>query len=247
MFDRSVQTIARIPFLGAGLSPEQKDINEKIKLYDTMCALRRPADEVTLPAVDAVLSAERAELIAGLKAANPPSILSPSEQCTLFGRLSGLLSAATGAYTMRAKHHNVPVYEAESRHDWDALLHHFYSHDTEIISPYVMLEQSIHYPRNDLADNLVLAEDPDSKQKIVDALWLRYSNASALCQAALQSAGRLDDSAYNLAQSAVNQANAMQGIFRQSYLKDPGALKKLVTVRSDSEPPDGKCDGILFM
>ncbi|KAJ7867393.1 hypothetical protein B0H14DRAFT_345630 [Mycena olivaceomarginata] len=135
MFDRSVQTIARVPFLGAGLSLEQKDINEKIMLYDAMCALCRPADEVTLPAVDAVLSSERVKLIAELKAANPPSILSPSEQDTLFGCLSGLLSAATGAYTMRAKRHDVPVYEAESRHDWDALLYHFYRQDTEIISP----------------------------------------------------------------------------------------------------------------
>ncbi|KAJ7757724.1 hypothetical protein DFH07DRAFT_458131 [Mycena maculata] len=261
MFDRSVQTIARIPFSDGALSPEQTDINEKIKLYDAMCALCRPGDEVrgipfrrvgahqpqvTLPPVDAVLSKEREKLIAGLEATNPPSILSRSEQDTLFGRLSVLLSVATGAYTMRAKRHNVPVYEAESRHDWDTLLYHFYQ-DTEILSPYVMLEHTIHYPRNDLADNLVLAEDPESKQKIAAALFSRYCNAGTLCQAALSSSAPLGIPVYDLAQSAVNQANAMQGIFVRLYLTDPDALKKVVTGRSDSEPADGKCDAILFM
>ncbi|KAJ7455977.1 hypothetical protein B0H11DRAFT_2322162 [Mycena galericulata] len=263
MFDRSVQTIARIRFSGDDLSEEKEDINKKIALYDAMCALCRPADKVTFPPVDAVLSSERDRLIEGLKAANPPSTLSPSEQKTLFGRLSGLLSAATGAYTMRAKHYNVPVYEAESRHDWDALLYHFYCQDTDIVSPYVMLEHTIHYPRNDLADEIISPafDNPDEFKKFIFNRWKgRLSKRLDLCQAAERAAQEaaalaalekkspdgLEGLIHQLAQAATKQTDDVNTIWL-GYLDEPTALRRLIAERSDAEPAQGTTDAILFM
>ncbi|KAJ7748765.1 hypothetical protein DFH07DRAFT_1062461 [Mycena maculata] len=260
MFDRSVQTIARIQFPGDDLSEEKEDINKKIALYDAMCALRRPADQVDLPPVDAVLSSERDRLIEGLKAADPPSILSPSEQKTLFGRLSGLLSAATGAYTKRAKQYNVPVYEAESRHDWDVLLYHFYCQDTEIVSPYVMLEHTIHYPRNDLADEIISPafDNKEEFKKFIFNRWEALGKRSDLCRAAeraaqvaaaqeaLKKESPLEGVVYQLAEAATKQTDDVNAIWL-GYFNDPTALRQLIAERSDAEPVQGTADAILCM
>jgi hypothetical protein len=52
--------------------------------------------------------------------------------------MSTLLSASVGAFTLHNKRHGIKVNEAESRHDWDALLYRFYTVDGEDASPYVL-------------------------------------------------------------------------------------------------------------
>jgi hypothetical protein len=42
------------------------------------------------------------------------------------GRFTALLGAAMGAFTQDAATNGRYVYEAESRHDWDAVLYRFY-------------------------------------------------------------------------------------------------------------------------
>jgi formate hydrogenlyase subunit 3/multisubunit Na+/H+ antiporter MnhD subunit len=53
-------------------------------------------------------------------------------------RLSILLSATVGAFTLAARAAGHPAYQAEYRHDWDALLYRFYVGADEIISPNVL-------------------------------------------------------------------------------------------------------------
>ncbi|KAJ7763998.1 hypothetical protein DFH07DRAFT_1059213 [Mycena maculata] len=253
MFDRSVQTIGRIPFVALPdreLRAEQEDINKKIAFYDDMCGLRRLDDGVTLPPVDEAVSPIRQQLISQLPVANPTNdlpVLPPLHQKILFGRLSGLLSAVAGAYTMRAKRHNVPVYEAESRHDWDALLYHFYCQATDVISPYVMLEHMLVYPRNDLADEIpspsVLTSD-----FILNYSEHRLKSRINLCQDAQQSAlvAQLGKPISELARSAFIQASDVNSIWLE-YLGNTAELWRLIAERSDLEPAQGKCDAILFM
>lgn len=52
--------------------------------------------------------------------------------------MSTLLSASVGAFTLHHKRHGIKVNEAESRHDWDALLYRFYTVDGEGSSPYIL-------------------------------------------------------------------------------------------------------------
>ncbi|KAJ7784975.1 hypothetical protein DFH07DRAFT_872930 [Mycena maculata] len=255
MFDRSVQTIGRIPFValpGRELRAEQEDINKKIALYDDMCGLRRLDNGVTLPPVDEAVSPIRQQLISQLPepVADPTKdlpVLPPLHQKILFGRLSGLLSAVAGAYTMRAKRDNVPVYEAENRHDWDALLYHFYCQATDVISPYVMLEHMILYPRNDLADEI------PSPSVLTSDFILKYSEHRLtsrinLCRDAQRSAvvAGLGSPVSELARSAVIQASDVDLIWME-YVGNSDELWRLIAKRSDLEPAQGKCDAILFM
>ncbi|KAJ7085442.1 hypothetical protein B0H15DRAFT_931804 [Mycena belliarum] len=62
-----------------------------------------------------------------------------------------LLCASAGANILQARV-GIKAYEAESRHDWDALLYCFYIADEEIISRNILLERTIHYPKNLLAE-----------------------------------------------------------------------------------------------
>ena len=53
-------------------------------------------------------------------------------------RLSILLSATVGVFTLTARAADHPAYLAECRHDWDALLYRFYVGADEIISSNVL-------------------------------------------------------------------------------------------------------------
>jgi hypothetical protein len=69
---------------------------------------------------------------------DPPGILDGSHVGIIERRLSLLLSATVGAYTLAAQVVGRPIYEAECRHDWDAVLYRFYVGQDEIISANVL-------------------------------------------------------------------------------------------------------------
>ncbi|KAJ7718766.1 hypothetical protein DFH07DRAFT_859911 [Mycena maculata] len=259
MFDRSVQAIARIRFIPAK-GEQQEDINRKIDLYDKMCGLQRLDVKVALPLVDGTVSAARKELISQLPqpTADPNEdlpVLTASQQAILFGRLSAMLFAASGAYIMDHQREDVPVYEAESRYHWDSLLYHFYCQETDTISPYVMLEHMIHYPRNDLADKMHLAASIDpsaskdgAQMKVIDTQAKRMRNNGTLCYVASQTAafeGLLPE-VLELAEAATRQANQMSAMVGD-WKRKPAQFQEAVNTRSNVEPAQGKCDAILFM
>ncbi|KAJ7501285.1 hypothetical protein B0H11DRAFT_2275280 [Mycena galericulata] len=259
MFDRSVQAIARIRFMPAK-GEQQEEINGKIDSYDKMCGLQRLDDTATLPPVDETVSSARDVLISQLpRPTDDPEkdlpILSASHQAILFGRLSAMLFAANGAYIMDHKREDVPVYEAESRYHWDSLLYHFYCQETDTISPYVMLEHMIHYPRNDLADKIDSAASIDpaaskngAQVKVINAQARRMQDSGTLCQAAYQSAvlGGLLPDVLDLADAATRQANQMFAML-VGLKQEPAQFREAVNTRSNLEPVHGKCDAILFM
>ncbi|KAJ7077154.1 hypothetical protein B0H15DRAFT_569586 [Mycena belliarum] len=239
LIDRCVQTIGRIRFVNNPTN-EQQEINRQIGLYDEMCGLRTVEDMDTLPSVDEVLAPIRKTLIAQLPSASESSVLTDAHRNILFGRLSALLSVTVGSYTLEAKRRNITVYEAESRHDWDALLYHFYAQGTEIISPYVMLEHTIHYPRNDLFDEI-------EKESFISGMENQLHLSSVLCVAALQAAvapGDQPPDGRAKALSAVNQAIEFHSIFTAL---DPSKVKAMLRTRSDKAPVSGKTDAILVL
>ncbi|KAF7371662.1 hypothetical protein MVEN_00022200 [Mycena venus] len=168
--DRAVQLAGLFPYETKlpNLTPDQinelEEVNEKCSAYNQMCGFRWSTswNKDNPPAVDAGLSSLRTllleqgeELSQSSSAPNqPPQSLDAEHERCVADRMSIVLSASAGAYTIHAQRNGVQVYEAESRHDWDHLLYHFYARSDEETSPYVLLERTIHYPRNHLADTL---------------------------------------------------------------------------------------------
>ncbi|KAJ7270723.1 hypothetical protein B0H12DRAFT_1320184 [Mycena haematopus] len=278
MFDRFVQPIARISFDNA-TTEQQKEINAKIKSYNDMCGLQRLDDLETFPDVDRTVSSVRDVLLSRLSELLPRSqlheehlsddeedlsddeedlpdveedlpILPAPHRAILLAHLSALLSAAIGAYIVDHKRReDVPVYEAESRYHWDSLLYHFYCLATDNISPYVMLEHVIHYPRNDLADKFDSAAlNRAAQMKLIQAQASRMEASGNLCTAATQSAARMfvAPDVLETAIAATNQATRMYTTM-VGFTKKPGQFRETVNTRSNLEPTQGKCDAMLFM
>ncbi|KAJ7685566.1 hypothetical protein DFH06DRAFT_1158840 [Mycena polygramma] len=241
MFDRRASSIGRISFLETTEKSDQIEINENIAKYDAMCGfLGTPWNENQRPPVDAAVTHARDILVkqvveqqAGLPAEAQPT-LSPEHQRIMCGRLSTLLFATLGAYTLAARSRTVTLYEAEFRHDWDALLYYFYHGRETGISPSVFFEHTIHLARNTLADTPLAGFSALCKQQL-------QANADQ-CYAAFQAS--LDDpSVSKQAVAASAQANVqLQNV---SALGD--GLKSIVGMRSAKEPNDGRVDAVMFI
>ncbi|KAJ6490627.1 hypothetical protein C8R47DRAFT_1045418 [Mycena vitilis] len=244
MFDRHAYRIGRISFPENTDKPDQIEINEKIIEYDAMCGFhgipwneRPPVDAAVTHARD-ILVKQVVEQQAGQPAEAQPT-LSTEHQRIMCGRLSALLFATLGAYTLAAKSQALTLYEAEFRHDWDALLYQFYHGSETGISPSTplifsnSLEHTIHLARNALADQ-------DVKQ--ISALCKEQLQAnSTQCVTAFQ-ASLYNPSVSKQALAASNQAN--EQLQTVSVLGD--RLKSIVEMRSSKEPNDGKVDAVLF-
>lgn len=84
-----------------------------------------------LPAVDPIYQPQRATLFAHYQEHGKGSTgtipdLTDGEVQIISERFSSIFSASNGAFTLQAAAENRSVREAESRHDWDALLYRFY-------------------------------------------------------------------------------------------------------------------------
>ena len=67
--------------------------------------------------------------------------LDPAHTRIFHERLSPLLWATLGAFSLQAAALGRSVYEAEARHDWDAVLYRFCILPGQIVSPTVLLVQ----------------------------------------------------------------------------------------------------------
>jgi len=73
-----------------------------------------------------------------VSATETPGDLEPTVVDILSERLSLLLSATVGAYTLKAATGGRTVYEAEWRHNWDEVLYRLYVTAGEVFSPRVL-------------------------------------------------------------------------------------------------------------
>ncbi|KAJ7831584.1 hypothetical protein B0H14DRAFT_1180907 [Mycena olivaceomarginata] len=151
-------------------------------------------------------------------------------------RLSALLSATAGASLLESKRSDISVYEAESRHAWDSLLYHFYVANNEVISPYVLLEHTIHFARNVSADQIGSETFGSAHQ---EQMKCSLELCLAAYTASLQSGGLVRDQAL----AALNQASELLSFLERT---SDDKLKRLVQEHSGEEPRDGKTDAILF-
>ncbi|KAJ6580198.1 hypothetical protein B0H10DRAFT_2099203 [Mycena sp. CBHHK59/15] len=257
MADREVFAVARLRMKeGSQEGPEKSDIeaheiNENIAKYDAMTGFRWPASWIqqnTFPPVDLSLSAVKDVLVAELKKLKEKDVtfddLSSEALDIISGRLSAILSAAVGAFTLDAKRQGISVYEAESRHDWDALLYRFYATASERVSAYVLLERTINYPRNPMADDM---DDEAFKSRylgLVTDYSLHCSAAAiqATTQVAAHSVSRdVRVQAAEAAGRASEYLNSVEGL-----LEDLSNARARVTLRAKKDPRSGKTDALLF-
>ncbi|KAF7343056.1 hypothetical protein MVEN_01736000 [Mycena venus] len=236
IFDRRVYLCGLIPMTG---TVDSEEINEKIAAYHDMCQFVWPSSWNTNspPPVDPALSDVRTALLN--QAVEIQKNAASGEQ----GAAPFTHKADVGAFTLHNKRHGIKVNEAESRHDWDALLYRFYTVDGEGASPYVLLENSIHFARNQAADRM---DTMDAASFIEDqekeAKQYRDHCSAAQLQATMLS---LSYPVVTQAITASTHANALVGNVTK-FLRDKDRYKRRMQKRSGKEPRNGICDAILF-
>lgn len=96
-----------------------------------------------LPPVDSIYHQQRETLFSHYNQLHqdpdkkPPG-LAKDEVQLISQRFSTIFSASSGAFTLQEAAKNCGVREAESRHDWDALLYHFYTIPNQALSTNVL-------------------------------------------------------------------------------------------------------------
>ncbi|KAJ6490613.1 hypothetical protein C8R47DRAFT_1214905 [Mycena vitilis] len=245
MFDRRASSIGRISFPETTEKPDQIEINANIAKYDAMCGfLGIDWNENQRPHVDAAVTLARDVLVKQVveqQAAAQPT-LSTEHQEIVSGRLSVLLFATLGAYTLAAKSQTLTLYEAEFRHDWDILLYCFYHGSKTGISPSVFLEHTIHLARNTLADQADLKDLTKFSASIEGQIAANLAHCRGNLDHCLNA---INDASFD--QALLEQASAAlnQAIADHRVVQNMSGFRTAVRARSLKEPIDGKCDGLL--
>ncbi|KAJ6474492.1 hypothetical protein C8R47DRAFT_1199521 [Mycena vitilis] len=218
--------------------PDITEYKAMLGVYDEMCGYQWSSalTSESCP-VDGGLNDVRDLLFEqAAKMADDASDLKPEHVEILRKHMSGLLYVSMGAYTKTAREENpfgININEAEARHDWDATLYHFYVTADEHISPCVLFERTISYPKNELVDSTYLVSQ--HKKLLQDNV--------RICLAAEAATLELDNSPLKDQNEA---AYAQAKKFAKALVDDPSKLKAGVEKRSRMEPRTGICDALLF-
>ncbi|KAJ6451090.1 hypothetical protein C8R47DRAFT_1329775 [Mycena vitilis] len=239
LFDRHVLLVTRLP--PSGDIPDITEYKAMLAVYDEMCGYQWSSalTSESCP-VDGGLNDVRDLLFEqAAKMADDASDLKPEHVEILRKHMSGLLYVSMGAYTKTAREENpfgININEAEARHDWDATLYHFYVTADEHISPCVLFERTINYPKNELVD---------SKSLVSQHGDLLQENL-IICSAAETGALRVrHPPLVKQTQAASAQAQKFTKAF-EKLVDNPLKLKAGVEKRSRMEPRTGICDALLF-
>ncbi|KAJ7077294.1 hypothetical protein B0H15DRAFT_565214 [Mycena belliarum] len=243
-FDRLIRFLTVDDHPQALFGEEGAEIDVKKELYMTMTAFQWFPALDPFPDVSGVLRPYKRALCstasAIVRSLPTTSTLDPQHQTIIQRQIFVLLGASAGANILRARI-GIKAYEAESRHDWDALLYCFYIADEEIVSRNILLERTMHFSKNLLAE----VEDFNRLAEIVkDATH----SSTAFCLNALINATRTGEYGRELdmqATLAVQQAQATLASYR-SLCDHQQKLQQLIQRRSRREPKDGKCDAMCF-
>ncbi|KAJ7085447.1 hypothetical protein B0H15DRAFT_376251 [Mycena belliarum] len=225
---------------------EGVEIDDKKGSYMTMTAFQWfPAlVEDPFPDVSGVLlpykNALCNEVSAIIQSLPTKSTLESHHQTTIQRQIFVLLCASAGANILQARI-GITAYEAESRHDWDALLYCFYIADEEIVSRNILLERTIHLPQNQLAE----VEDSNRLAEIVKDVT---QSSPRFCLNAQINAAKTSEFGSELSiQAAQATLQAHTTAFSYKSLCDhQQKLQQLIQRRSRREPKDGKCDAMCF-
>ncbi|GBE81449.1 hypothetical protein SCP_0311780 [Sparassis crispa] len=232
------------------------EINEKIDVYNKIVVEFAWPSRVwstvdRMPPVDKAVQKIQRVLFENYLTFAPnekPAKLDPSHLAILSSRFSTILYASAGAYGRHAALSGLPVNEAEARYDWDKMLLQFCVPDSDrIVSPYVLFERELTFPRNKAVESVSSHEESpelqkDLAQKQVDlALGYRHH-----CTAVLSSP-RFDEAPAPVqSQAGVAWNQALQfSIQIQSLSVKPSKMLDILSNHAASEPLRGICDAIV--
>ncbi|KAL6308095.1 hypothetical protein BKA93DRAFT_599190 [Sparassis latifolia] len=254
LFERKAFPIGLIKL--ADSAEDADEINEKIDVYNKIVVefawpSRAWSTVDKMPPVDKAVQKIQRVLFENYSTFVPnqkPAKLDPSHLAILSSRFSTILYASAGAYGRHAALSGLPVNEAEARYDWDKMLLQFCVPDSDcVVSPYVLFERELTFPRNKAVDSVSdhdkLPElQKDLAQKQLDlALGYRHH-----CLAVLSSP-RFDEApapVRSQAGTALNQALQFALQVESASVK-PSKMLDILGNHAASEPLRGICDAIV--
>ncbi|OBZ71171.1 hypothetical protein A0H81_08664 [Grifola frondosa] len=256
LFERKVVGVGCIRIPHAAQSPEYLEINEMIDIYEEMTRFAWPktwTSKDVLPTVDPSLTYTREALWNEYAQSDKTGAeeLSESHTNIMSSRLSALLYATVGAYTLDAHRRNSAgrVNEAESRHDWDMLMYRFCVDDIgDVVSSQVLLERTLNFSRNRVMDEIIT----QGAAFALKSLAKLAEETVSLCSMQ-QSAVTSQDYKHRVIQQFVADpeeeslaaSNRAFDFRTQIRMMNSGVVDEYVQERSTPEPRTGKCDAIL--
>ncbi|OBZ67404.1 hypothetical protein A0H81_12682 [Grifola frondosa] len=253
LFERGVLLIACAKVTGK--SEEQKEINAMVELYNDMTAFVWPATwnaPGNLPATDPCLSPIKNWLFDTKVEKFGSEVATLSEDLTTImeSRLSALLYSSVNAYRRFLQSKlpgGLPVYEADSRHDWDNVALHFLVNNAEdAISSNVFLERTIRYSRNFALDQE--EKDPSTAKFLRDLALENQSFAGDQISKLSVRTDKDDPATANArlraAIAAITRAN---NFVVQLDVVDNDSITEFTRRHSFPEPRTGICDALFTM
>ncbi|KAL6308097.1 hypothetical protein BKA93DRAFT_599225 [Sparassis latifolia] len=230
------------------------EINEKIDVYNKIVVefawpSRAWSTVDRMPPVDkAVQKIQRVLFETYLTFApnQKPAKLDPSHLAILSSRFSTILYASAGAYGRHAALSGLPVNEAEARYDWDKMLLQFCVPDSDcVVSPYVLFERELTFPRNKAVDFFLDGDNSAEMQKNL------AETQTSLARAYHDHCLTAQRPAHDYSLDAQNQADAASTQALQFFLQlksvsvKPSKMLDILRNHAASEPLRGICDAIV--
>ncbi|KAK7054038.1 hypothetical protein R3P38DRAFT_2854128 [Favolaschia claudopus] len=259
--DRFVRFIGRLQYKEEAFGEEGAKINGMIDLYDQLTSFQwfPSKDANPFPNVVGALSPCKDALVKMAKlieseqkpissldsSMKSKHKLTPDHQAIIKQQIFILLYSSIGARILHGRT-GITSFEAESRHDWDALFLSFYVASTkDLLSRNVLFERTFHFAKNKLVET-----DADKLTETVTA----EGNASDAFHGNVHTqAGQIYGRRTKIhiqASLANQQAIALWESYSDAALNKVDGdipLKRLLHQRSRREPKTGRCDALCFI
>ncbi|KAJ3556116.1 hypothetical protein NM688_g2200 [Phlebia brevispora] len=249
MLHRWTFTIAkyRLPETPRNFPPEYERM---VEAYDNLSRFEWVADwemAENMPPVDSCLAKYRDVMFTAYTVwkgspSYEPRFMDTKHANVVNSRLSLLFKSVDGAYTREAR--PFANFEAESRHDWDALMFNFYiDGSVNATSPDVFLERDLRLPRNTLSDQLALSGHKEYINGLQDRLEEWWSQNGAVARHVRKQQDDenelFEEQCRQALDASVNLSN------RFGRLSSSSRLRAVVQAQAKTEPASAKCDAIL--
>ncbi|GBE90005.1 hypothetical protein SCP_1800270 [Sparassis crispa] len=227
------------------------EINEKIDTYKKIvvefawCNVEWSSIDA-MPQVDEAVQQVLEHLFQNYSALKEkPVELDEADMRILSNRFSTILYASMGAYTHHAASSGLPVNEAEARHDWDRMLYQFCVPDSEhTVSPYLLLERELIFPRNKAID-FILDDNSPEKQKSLAKQQKNFAESYYVHCLAVQGHSLRYSTAVQVQADAASTQALHFSVQVNSLSENPGEMVDILRKHAASEPLRGICDAIV--
>ncbi|GBE81446.1 hypothetical protein SCP_0311750 [Sparassis crispa] len=164
----------------------------------------------------------------------------------LSSRFSTILYASAGAYGCQAALSGLPVNEAEARYDWDKMLLQFCVPDSDcIVSPYVLFERELTFPRNKAVDFFLGGDISPEMQKDLAETQTNFAEAYHDHCLAVQKLARDYSPAVRYQAGAASSQALEFSLQIKSISVKPSKMLDILRDHAASEPLRGICDAIV--